>query len=335
MPGGVKRNPKYGLIFGNQTNIFNRYVSGSGVGALNQSVRNHLKRKAITRQIEPKEIVKSYPMIGICSAYPPELITLYNQFNVTSGSFTLVKIKGLDFWRGIYNNKFEILIFRTGTSIVNATYQLQLALDHFPITKIIFAGVAGGINPELSVGDIVIPNQWAYHDECDYLNPDTNGDYIISPTQDYYGNFGMIFFDEVRVIRDGMTEFEKKQFFPIDTDLLAIAEKVANKIVPLYSNNRKQVISVGGNGLSGSVFLDNRDYRTTLYSIWKANCIDMESTALAHVAWVNKIPIIIFRSLSDLAGGQTGQNSIGENEFNVSEIAINFLLKFLDELSLQ
>ena len=60
----------------------------------------------------------------------------------------------------------------------------------------------------------------------------------------------------------------------------------------------------------------------------------MESTALSHVAWVNKIPIIIIRSLSDLAGGQSGQNQIDENEYNVSEIAIIFLLNFLNELSL-
>lgn len=338
MPGGVRKNPKFGLIFGNQTNIFNKYVSGSGVGSLNRSVRRALNRNAsFSMNLNVKKSPNkpnSYPMIGICSAYPPELITLYNKFNVYNGEFVSTTIKGLRFWKGMYKDKFEILLFRTGTSIVNATYQLQLALDNFPIEKIIFAGVAGGINPNLLIGDIVIPNQWAYHDECDYLNPDNNNGYIISPSQDYYGNYGMIFFDDVKVIREGMSNFEKKEFFNVDEELLAIANNAVKKMEPIYKNNRKITVNIGGNGLSGSVFLDNASYRETIYNIWNANCVDMESTALSHVAWVNKIPIIIIRSLSDLAGGQSGQNQIDENEYTVSEIAIVFLLNFLDELSL-
>lgn len=46
MAGGVRRNPKIGLIFGNQKNIFNKYVPGAGVGALNRSVKRHLNINA-------------------------------------------------------------------------------------------------------------------------------------------------------------------------------------------------------------------------------------------------------------------------------------------------
>lgn len=46
MAGGARRNPKFGLIFGNEANVFNRYVPGAGVGALNRSVRRHLRIKA-------------------------------------------------------------------------------------------------------------------------------------------------------------------------------------------------------------------------------------------------------------------------------------------------
>jgi hypothetical protein len=46
MAGGVRKNPSFGLIFGNQTNIFNKYVPGSGVGALSRSVRRHLRTNA-------------------------------------------------------------------------------------------------------------------------------------------------------------------------------------------------------------------------------------------------------------------------------------------------
>lgn len=335
MLNNIKSLNRFSLILDKKKGIFNKFVPGAGVGALNASVRRRLYQKAAFLSFNKIErnIIKTYPLIGICAAYPPELITMYNKFNVTGGDFTLITIKGLTFWKGRYNDKFDMLIFRTGTSIVNATYQLQMALDKFPITKIIFAGVAGGLNPNLLVGDIVIPTQWAYHDECDYLNSDGNGGFIVSPTQQYHGHHGMIFFDDVKVIRDGMDKAVRKYFFPVDEELMRIATNVSKKIDPIYKNKREITYNIGGNGVSGSVFLDNSEYRETIYNIWNANCVDMESTALAHVAWVNKIPIIIFRSLSDLAGGQTGQNQIDENEYTVSEIVMVYLLNFIEELS--
>ncbi|MET1025786.1 MAG: hypothetical protein ABWY00_01355, partial [Dongiaceae bacterium] len=42
-----------------------------------------------------------------------------------------------------------------------------------------------------------------------------------------------------------------------------------------------------------------------------AEVLDMESAAVAHVAYANRKPVIIFRSLSDLAGGGAGANEMG------------------------
>ncbi|HRE82629.1 MAG TPA: 5'-nucleosidase, partial [Opitutaceae bacterium] len=52
-------------------------------------------------------------------------------------------------------------------------------------------------------------------------------------------------------------------------------------------------VSVGGTGVAGPVFLDNAKYREWIFRVWKARCLDMESTALAHVAYVNETPILI------------------------------------------
>ncbi len=51
-----------------------------------------------------------------------------------------------------------------------------------------------------------------------------------------------------------------------------------------------------------------RDYA---WSTWHTDALDMESAAVAHVATVNAVPFLIFRSLSDLAGGGPGENEIG------------------------
>ena len=66
----------------------------------------------------------------------------------------------------------------------------------------------------------------------------------------------------------------------------------------------------GGRGLSGSAFVDNAAYREWLYQNLQADAVDMETAAVAQVAYVNQLPFIGFRSLSDLAGGSAGSNEM-------------------------
>jgi adenosylhomocysteine nucleosidase len=67
-------------------------------------------------------------------------------------------------------------------------------------------------------------------------------------------------------------------------------------------------IVVGGTGVSAGVFADNAEFRDYLTGAWKANVLDMESAAVVQVAYANSVPVIVFRSLSDLAGGDAGAN---------------------------
>lgn len=275
------------------------------------------------------------PLYALCGAYPPEMKAFHAGFGVDAANgWERRVIKGVEFWRGSAGGK-ELVIFRTGISLVNAAYQLQLALDHFPITHVLFAGVAGGTDPSLRIGDVVIPERWAYHGEAAYLNEDPAkpGAYLIP---DYlrprYENFGMIFPDDTGVIRDGQETFEDVATFPADPALLEAARKALPKLPAMRKQGRAIDVSVGGTGVAGQVFLDNARYREWVFRVWKARCVDMESTALAHVAYANRIPILVVRGLSDLAGGQAGKNPIDENEHAVSEIAVKVLQTVLAEL---
>ncbi len=62
--------------------------------------------------------------------------------------------------------------------------------------------------------------------------------------------------------------------------------------------------------MSGSAFVDNADYRDYLAVTFGACVVDMESAAVAQVAWANRVPFLAFRSVSDLAGGDAGPNQI-------------------------
>lgn len=278
------------------------------------------------------QAAETKPLYALCAAYPPEIEAMKKEFGVGEKGFTATTINGLTFWRGSYRGK-DIVIFRTGVSMVNAAYQLQLALDKFPITHVLFSGVAGGIDPSLHVGDVVIPDSWAYHGEAAYLNEDGNGGYI---KPNYltieHTNFGMMFPSSVAVAREGEPEFKRVPLFPADPALLAAAKKALPKVPAMKKAGREIAKSVGGIGVAGTVFLDNAPYREWIFKVWKARCLDMESTALAHVAYVNRKPILIVRGLSDLAGGQKGANPIDDNEAAVSEIAVRVLRGVMDEL---
>ncbi|PPJ40728.1 phosphorylase, partial [Pseudoxanthomonas sp. KAs_5_3] len=64
---------------------------------------------------------------------------------------------------------------------------------------------------------------------------------------------------------------------------------------------RKPQLVVGGNGVSGQAFMDNKAYREYTYKTFQANVLDMETAAVGMVAYSNGVPYIAFRSLSDLA----------------------------------
>jgi adenosylhomocysteine nucleosidase len=273
------------------------------------------------------------PLLALCAAYSPEITALQQEFGVSEANgFTKTSSKGLTYWRGRYG-RFDIVVFRTGVSLVNAAYQLQAALDRFPITAVLFAGVAGGTDPSLHIGDVVIPEQWAYHAESAYLNPDGKGGHV---RPDYfkatYENFGMIFPNDVTAIREGEEDFVRMPVFPADPALLAAARRAVPRLPAQRKAGRDISVSVGGTGVAGAVFLDNAPYREWVFRVWQARCTDMESTALAHVAWANRTPILIVRGLSDLAGGQHGENPIDDNEASVSAIAARVLRQVVDEL---
>ena len=187
------------------------------------------------------------PLHAICGAYPPEMTALHKEFGVSvERGWMRTSIHGVEFWRGTCRGK-DLLVFRTGMSLVNAAYQLQVALDNFPITDVLFAGVAGGIDPDLHVGDVVIPERWAYHSEAAYLNEDGKGGYIL-PTylKPKYENFGMIFPDEVEIRREGDVKFHDIAAFPVDEHLLAIARQVVPTLPPMRKAGRDVSVLVGG-----------------------------------------------------------------------------------------
>jgi adenosylhomocysteine nucleosidase len=277
------------------------------------------------------------PLIAVLNAYGPEMDAMIKEFGLLQGGFIEKRVKGFRYHIGRVEGK-DVVVFETGMSLVNAAMALQLALERLPVSHVLFAGVAGGVDPALRVGDVVIPEKWAYHCEAAYFNPTPDGkgwmkaDYF----KQRYPNFGMIFPDEMEAIRAGQEKFERVAFFPADPGLIAVARRAAEKLGPVKSlkTGREITVSIGGAGVTGTVFLDNRDYRKFVHDTWGARCVDMETTAYAHVCYTNEVPFLAVRALSDLAGGQ-GEghvNVIDANEGVSSVHAVKVLRAILREM---
>lgn len=269
--------------------------------------------------------------IAIISAFGAEIVKLketakIEKEEVINGrSFVLCEIKGK-----------KAVLFLSGVSMVNAAMTTQLAIDHFHITHILFSGIAGGVNSNLNIGDVVVPAQWAEYQESVFARKTEKGYDLGHHTQMYPG-FGMMYPQPVDITHDHLKqpdEVEEKFWFDVDPELLAAAKKIES-IELLAKRDDVQLthtpkLVVGGTGVSGMTFVDNAEYRTWAFNTFKAGCLDMESAAVAHVAYVNHVPFIAFRSLSDLAGGGEGQNEIKTFFKLAADNAAHVLLRFLE-----
>ncbi len=284
--------------------------------------------------------------IALVTAYDPEIDALIAALEDVEGHRWTgdQQIVGVHFKTGEIHGK-PILVFATQMSIANAAMSMQVAFSHFNVSQVLYAGIAGGVNPELEKGDVVVVERWFYHDESAYFNPEPSkpGEYIVAdyfknsswyyeenrpddPHLPHYENFGMIFPDDVLIVRQGEDDPEPVSYFSATPSLLRVAESVAERAEFDFD------LAVGGNAVTGSVFVDNAEYREWLRRVWKAEVTEMESAAVGQVCTINEIPWVIIRAVSDLAGGQEGKNE--ENLFDgiASANAAKVLLAMLEAM---
>ncbi len=285
------------------------------------------------RFIFQDESTKTGPdYIAVMASFPEELTAIEAVMVPEKTKLESTRIKGIEFKAAEVDGR-RYLFFLTGMSLVNASMNTQFVLDHFNVRAVFFTGIAGGINPAYSPGDVVVPAKWHYHSEAAYFNEQSPGQFALAGFfRQKYKNFGMIFPDDVTVIREGMLDWEQVPSFPADPALLAAAKRATDAMPPLKTGERVCKVNYGGDGVSGTVFCDNAEYRKWVFEVWKADCLDMESAAIAQVCWENKKPCLIVRGLSDLAGGQAGSNQMSEYLKAAADHSATVLVKILQRL---
>lgn len=199
-------------------------------------------------------------MIGIIGAMYEEIVELKQEMKDISE----IGIGNITFYRGILKNK-EIVLVESGIGKVNASITTTLLINHFNVNKIIFTGVAGGVDSGLDIADMVIGTDLIQHDV---------------DVQAFGYEIGQIPRIEVRS-------------FECDKQLIDIAYKVA------YKNFGDKVKK--GRIVSGDQFIASNNKINWLREVFNASCTEMEGAAVAQVCYVLNVPFLIIRAISDKA----------------------------------
>ncbi|MCL2180231.1 MAG: 5'-methylthioadenosine/adenosylhomocysteine nucleosidase [Treponema sp.] len=217
-------------------------------------------------------------MIGIIGAMEKELDLLREKL----GTYSTTKAGAFEFFTGSIYGK-DVTILQCDVGKVNAAVGCAVLIQLFKPECIINTGSAGGINPGLKVGDAIISTGLAYHDV------DVTG-FNYLPGQ---------------IPR-------QPQIFPVDESLVKLAQNAVDqlkseKILPGNFNHRRGLIG------SGDIFMHDPEKIANVRKVFpNMDAVEMEGAAIAHCCNLFSVPVLVIRSLSDVAGTES---PVSFNEF--------------------
>ncbi|XP_078431862.1 phosphorylase superfamily protein [Wolffia australiana] len=258
----------------------------------------------------------------------------------------------------------RVIIVMTGLSMINAATTTQLLLGLFKVEGVVNYGVAGNANPSLIVGDVTIPRYWAHSALWSWqrFGDSPQDELPLENTGAYTRTFGSLRFanyttDGKKIIRDkdnllNSVWYQPEEIFPVDgtpeerqhvfwvpvnARYLKIAKKLEGLKLKGCVNStlclpRTPKVVTVSRGMSASIFIDNAAYRDFLFSKFRLTPIDMESASVALVCHQQRVPFIVIRGLSDLAGGGSAESN--EADIFVSLAAENTITALVELVKL-
>lgn len=199
--------------------------------------------------------------IGIIGAMELEVEQLKKEMAVES----VIKKAGMDFFEGTLSD-VPVVIVRSGIGKVNAALCVQILADVFQVSHVINTGVAGSLNAKLDIGDILISRDALHHDMDTTI-------------------FG---YQPGEVPQMGFREFRA------DERMMELAREVCEKVNP-------DIRVMFGRVVSGDQFISSKEVKERLIALFQGDCAEMEGASIAHGAYLNGLPFVIIRAISDKA----------------------------------
>ena len=200
-------------------------------------------------------------MIGIIGAMDEEVEQLVEVMEITREetkacmTFKAGKLAGKD-----------VVIVRSGIGKVNAGICAQILVDRFGVDTLINTGIAGSLDAQIDIGDMVISTDALHHDMDATIFGDPAGQI---PRMDTLS-------------------------FPAD-------EKLVKKAVAANEKANPDIHTFTGRVVSGDQFISDKDVKERISSLFHPMCVEMEGAGIAQAAYLNKVSYVIIRAISDKA----------------------------------
>jgi len=244
-------------------------------------------------------------LLGIMGAMPEEM----DKIIATISNKQIVERGSRIYYRGELYGQDVVAVFSRWGKVAAATTATHLILE-FNVDRIVFTGVAGGISPELNVGDVVIGQRLYQHDmdarplmrrfeipltgKTSYETPQQNVDIMAQAVHNFLIN--------------------NKEFRKI---------LIENNI-----NNPKMLI---GDIASGDLFISSKEMKNALIkNLPSVVCAEMEGAAVAQVCDDFGVPLLVVRVISDSADEQAHITAIGFVNQHASDYSLSILKEYIE-----
>ena len=200
-------------------------------------------------------------VIGIIGAMEEEVAALKEKMELEE----VLKKASMEFYRGTLQGK-SVVVVRSGIGKVNAGLCTQILVDVFGVDKVINTGIAGSLDAKIDIGDIVISTEALQHD--------------VDATQ-----FGYPL---------GQIPRMETLAFPADELMTKTAKEACEAVNP-------EIHVFTGRVVTGDQFVASREVKDHIKTNFDGLCTEMEGAAIAQAAWLNEVPFVIIRAISDKA----------------------------------
>lgn len=200
-------------------------------------------------------------MVGIIGAIDEEV----NKLKDALTDVNVAECAGMSFYNGLLDGK-PVVVVRSGIGKVNAGICAHILADRYKADVIINTGIAGSLRNEINIGDIVLSKDAVHHDM------DATG-------------FGY---------EPGIIPRMETSYFKGDERLIDIARKACEEVCDGIGVHVGRVVT-------GDQFISDKSVKDRIIKRFDGYCCEMEGAAVAQAAYLNKVPFLIIRAISDKA----------------------------------
>ena len=241
--------------------------------------------------------------LGIIGAEKQEVDVLIAALSVSGASAGMTKRGMLEFHEGLLHG-CPVVVVCCGIGKVNAAMCAQMLISEFSVSAIINTGSAGGLDPDLSVLDMVVCTDAVQHD----------------------------FDTTIFGYPPGQVPGTSSPFFVSDSTLRALALSAFSRVASGTDGDKGfSGKMIEGRIASGDSFVNDVTLRARIVTLFSPACVEMEGAAIAQVCAAKGVSFIILRSVSDLAGQDAGM-SYDEFSHIASKRSARVVMEMMSEL---